>query len=110
MLWLPSLPARKVHSTRYVAPGKTWAHACGRGVGRAEGPGDEEGRLKANLTLTDNFELLKRLSPKIDRTGDSEEIRIERLVLSVRPQKLPFSNLSVDHDGDYKDAVRGSLV
>ncbi|MCI5144452.1 MAG: hypothetical protein D3923_02750 [Candidatus Electrothrix sp. AR3] len=65
----------------------------------------DERLQQANLSLADKIELLKRLSPPNDLTGESEEIRMERLLLSIAPEALPFLKYSVDYDGDYKDMV-----
>jgi hypothetical protein len=60
---------------------------------------------QAGLSLADKIESLQRLAPKADATGPGEELRMERLLLSVEPQDLPLFKAALEYDGDYKDMV-----
>jgi|GEM_PF-4368609 hypothetical protein len=63
----------------------------------------------ASLGLADKAEVLRRLAPRADdhllaaATGPREELRMERIVLSVAPTDLPWFKFALEYDGDYKD-------
>jgi hypothetical protein len=60
---------------------------------------------EAGLSLADKIESLKRLAPAADATGPREELRMERLILSVAPEELTLFKFALEYDGDYKDLV-----
>lgn len=59
----------------------------------------------AELSLADKIESLKRLAPPADATAGREELRMERLILSVAPEELALFKFALEYDGDYKDMV-----
>jgi len=61
--------------------------------------------VSAGLTLADKIEVFKRLAPKADVTSGREELRMERIILSVPPQDLPLFKFALEYDGDYKDVT-----
>lgn len=60
---------------------------------------------EADLSLADKIESIKRLSPAADATDWHEELRMERLILSVAPEELSLFKFALEYDGDYKDLV-----
>lgn len=60
---------------------------------------------EADLSLADKIESLKRLAPAADATDRREELRMERLILSVAPEELSLFKFALEYDGDYKDLV-----
>ncbi len=60
---------------------------------------------EAGLSLADKIESLKRLAPAANATGPREELRMERLILSVAPEELTLFKFALEYDGDYKDLV-----
>jgi hypothetical protein len=60
---------------------------------------------EAELSLADKIEALKRLAPAADLTDRREELRMERLILSVAPEELGLFKFALEYDGDYKDMV-----
>jgi len=60
---------------------------------------------EAELSPADKIESLKRLAPAADATGPREELRMERLILSVAPEELTLFKFALEYDGDYKDLV-----
>lgn len=60
---------------------------------------------EADLSLADKIESLKRLAPASDATNEREELRMERLILSVAPEELSLFKFALEYDGDYKDLV-----
>lgn len=60
---------------------------------------------EAGLSLADKIESLKRVAPKANASGWSDEPRVERLVLSVAPEELVLFKFALEYDGDYKDLV-----
>ncbi|MEK6287730.1 MAG: hypothetical protein AABO57_18590 [Acidobacteriota bacterium] len=59
---------------------------------------------EAGLSLADKIESLKRLAPP-GATGPRDELRVERLILSVAPEELVLFKFALEYDGDYKDLV-----
>jgi hypothetical protein len=59
----------------------------------------------AELSLADKIEAFKRLAPSADTTVRREELRMERLLLSVAPTDLPLLKFALEYGGDYKDIV-----
>lgn len=59
--------------------------------------------VDARLEIAEKAEIIKKLAPRADLTGDREEVRMERILLSVDPQYLPVFKFALDYDGDYKD-------
>lgn len=59
----------------------------------------------ARLSLADKIEAFKRLAPRAEVTGHREEMRMERLLISVAPEDLPLFKFVLEYDGDYKDMV-----
>lgn len=59
----------------------------------------------ARLNLAEKIEVFKRLAPPVDSTGHRDELRMERLLLSVTPEDLPLFKFILEYDGDYKDMV-----
>ena len=57
----------------------------------------------AQLTLADKIEAVKRLVPRNDATDFREELRLERLICSLKSDELPAFKFALDYDGDYKD-------
>jgi hypothetical protein len=67
-------------------------------------------RIKsATLSLADKVEVFKKLAPRGEddpvaaKTGESKELRMERLLLSVAPEDLSLFKFALEYDGDYKD-------
>jgi len=60
---------------------------------------------EADLSLADKIESLKRLAPAGDATNRREELRMERLILSVASEELSLFKFALEYDGDYKDLV-----
>ncbi|HXU35856.1 MAG TPA: hypothetical protein VN937_05790 [Blastocatellia bacterium] len=60
---------------------------------------------EAELSLADKIESIKRLAPAADATDRREELRMERLILSVAPEELSLFKFALEYDGDYKDLV-----
>jgi hypothetical protein len=59
----------------------------------------------AGLSLADKIAVFKKLSPSLSPTGDREELRMERLILSISPADLSRFKFALEYDGDYKDMV-----
>jgi hypothetical protein len=59
----------------------------------------------AALSLADKIEVFKRLSPAADVTDRREELRMERVLLSISPEDLPLFKFALEYDGDYKDVA-----
>lgn len=59
----------------------------------------------ARLSLADKIEVFRRVAPRADVTGHRDELRMERLLLSVTPDDLPLFKFVLEYDGDYKDMV-----
>ncbi|TVM03145.1 MAG: hypothetical protein CV087_06745 [Candidatus Brocadia sp. WS118] len=59
----------------------------------------------ARLNLADKIEAFKRVAPRANVTGHRDELRMERLLLSVTPDDLPLFKFVLEYDGDYKDMV-----
>jgi len=59
----------------------------------------------AGLSLADTIEAFKRLAPSADVTDRREELRLERLLLSVALKDLHLFKFALEYDGDYKDLV-----
>lgn len=57
----------------------------------------------AALSLADKIAVFKKLSPREDATGERQELRMERLILSIDPKELVLFKLALEYDGDYKD-------
>jgi hypothetical protein len=60
---------------------------------------------RAELSLADKIEAFKRLAPSADVTDRREELRMERLLLSVALKDLHWFKFALEYDGDYKDLV-----
>lgn len=60
---------------------------------------------EAGLRLTDTIEVVRRLAPPLAVTGPREELRLERLFLSVAPPDLAAFKFALEYDGNYKDMV-----
>jgi hypothetical protein len=60
---------------------------------------------QADLSLADKIESLKRLAPGAEATNRRDELRMERLILSVAPEELSLFKFALEYDGDYKDLV-----
>jgi hypothetical protein len=58
---------------------------------------------EAGLTSTEKVAIFRKLSPSADPTFARDELRMERLLLSVPPQELPQFKFSLEYDRDYKD-------
>jgi hypothetical protein len=59
----------------------------------------------AALSLADKIEVFNRLAPRADVTDPREELRMERLLLSISSQDLPLFKFALEYDGDYKDVA-----
>src|SRR5215510_8197799 len=63
----------------------------------------------AGLGLADKIAVFKALAPSAEEdighagTGESAELRMERLLLSVAPEDLPAFKFALEYDLDYKD-------
>ena len=59
----------------------------------------------AGLSLADKIKVFKMLSPSANLTDVREELRMERLILSISLADLPRFKFALEYDGDYKDMV-----
>jgi hypothetical protein len=57
---------------------------------------------RAQPTLAEKVAVLRKLA-STGATGDSEELRMERLLLSIAPADLPLFKFALEYDLDYKD-------
>jgi hypothetical protein len=74
------------------------------------GPADLDDRIaRAGLSLADKIALFKKLCPSGkdsrlgSRTGEREELGMERILLSLAPDDLCRFKFVLEYDGDYKD-------